>query len=145
MVWQNNEKTKRYKELYDAFFPERKLARDAKYRANNNEQIKARKKLWRQRNLKKILADVVKRKAAKLQRTPKWLTKHDYKEIKAYYQACPEGFHVDHIIPLLGKTVSGLHVLGNLQYLPGEENLKKGNKYHYDTILRIPDSPTLLS
>jgi hypothetical protein len=57
--------------------------------------------------------------------TPKWA---NLDAIKNFYDETPEGFHVDHIIPLRGENVSGLHVEYNLQYLSAEENLIKGNK-----------------
>ena len=53
----------------------------------------------------------------------------DKKEIAEFYRNCPEGHHVEHIVPLNGKNVSGLHTVSNLQYLPATENLRKSNKF----------------
>jgi hypothetical protein len=68
-------------------------------------------------------------KAEKLKRMPPWANKE---AIKQFYRNCPAGYHVDHIIPLRGRKVSGLHVMENLQYLLAKENLSKGNKFGED-------------
>lgn len=68
-------------------------------------------------------------KASKLQRTPKWLSEAELANISKFYNGCPVGYHVDHIIPLQGDLVSGLHVLSNLQYLTVSENCSKQNKF----------------
>jgi len=59
-------------------------------------------------------------------RTPRWVKPND---LLAIYAGCPDGFHVDHIVPLKGlidgRPVTGLHVPWNLQYLTASENRKK--------------------
>ncbi len=70
-------------------------------------------------------ANEARRRAAKSQATPPWAY---LEKIKQIYLNCPEGYDVDHIIPLRGKNVRGLHVEYNLQYLPHDVNVKKGNR-----------------
>jgi hypothetical protein len=64
-------------------------------------------------------------RARLLQATPAWT---DLQKIKEIYARCPAGYHVDHIHPLNGEYVCGLHVPENLQYLPALDNIKKSNK-----------------
>lgn len=67
-----------------------------------------------------------KRYAAQRQRIPLWA---DLDAIQQIYVNCPDGYEVDHIIPLQGELVSGLHVQGNLQYLRQKENRRKSNSF----------------
>jgi len=66
-----------------------------------------------------------KRRSSKLNATVVWANLEKIKEI---YMGCPIGYEVDHIIPLQGKIVSGLHIENNLQYLTIKENRMKSNK-----------------
>jgi hypothetical protein len=50
---------------------------------------------------------------------------------------CKYGHHVDHVLPLCGKLVSGLHVAANLQYLPARINSGKGNRFQPFEIDRL--------
>lgn len=107
----------------------RKCGKPARIKLSKEELIlrnRQRSRNWVKENPGKNVAKTYKRRAAKWKRTPKWA---DLKAIAEFYANCPEGFHVDHIIPLRGKIVSGLHTLENLQYLPALENYKKANKF----------------
>ncbi len=78
---------------------------------------------WLRKNPGRNCANTNKHRAK--ERTPAWA---DLEAITAFYENCPPGYQVDHILPLQGLTVSGLHVLKNLQYLTAKENMAKGNR-----------------
>lgn len=88
------------------------------------ENIKKNRRRHYERHKAAYFAAASRRRAAK--RNPPWA---DRKAIQAIYAACPPAHHVDHIVPLKGKFVSGLHVPWNLQYLTGADNLQKGNSF----------------
>ena len=108
----------------------------AKVRENNPALIKERKAQYARKNRDIINAAVARRKAAKLLRTPKWLDVVHHAEIKFIYtwcsalRECGLDYHVDHIVPLQGNTVSGLHVPWNLQILSAKENVSKRNRWN---------------
>ena len=77
-------------------------------------------------NRQDYVARNAKRRALLKDRIPAWA---DLEKINLIYSLCPNGYHVDHIIPLQGETVCGLHVENNLQYLTAAENLAKSNKF----------------
>jgi 5-methylcytosine-specific restriction endonuclease McrA len=95
------------------------------WRDKNKETHRARNETYRKRNLALMVAKVQKYRTAKINALPSWV---DVSELKKVYQNCPTGFHVDHIVPLRGKNVSGLHVPWNLQYLTPQDNQRKSNK-----------------
>ena len=94
--------------------------------AAHRDAAKIRSRAWRQNN--PAHRNALKRKyiADKGNRTPKWA---DLTRILEIYKGCPEGYHVDHIVPLRAKNVSGRHVHYNLQYLPAIDNMRKNNRF----------------
>ena len=132
-------------------FVTKKRAIDVAYRAANKAQCRATIEAWSARNPEKIkayakktkalnsgrvLAHTVKRRLAKIKRTPVWLTSDDHWMIEQAYELAAVrtkmfGFvwHVDHIVPLQGKLVSGLHAPNNLRVIPGAENIRKSNHF----------------
>lgn len=132
--WAQRNKTAQaaYRKEYEKANKERITARRAATLAERREV----KRLWRKNNIGLVLADCAKRRAAKLQRTPKWLTPFDKLKIECLYQLAAmrnresdQKWHVDHIIPLQGANVCGLHVPGNLRVIPAIDNMRKSNQY----------------
>jgi hypothetical protein len=111
-------------------------AKSKSYYASNKEQINLYTKVWRQYNQDRVRNYSASRRALKKQAFPKWLTTDQLKEIEYFYihaRDCEiisgQKYHVDHIVPLKGENVCGLHVPWNLQLLPSDINLSKHNKY----------------
>ncbi len=116
--------------------PQQNMAAKTKYKLLNPHKVKEAKKTWATNNKPAVRAKDAKRRASTIQRTPKWLGHDELWLIKEAYHLAEirthmTGFvwHVDHIIPLQGKIVSGLHVIENLQVIPGMVNVRKTNKY----------------
>ena len=115
---------------------ERLAKKDKAYaEANPEKKTQARKK-WIANNPGKDAACKKLNSQARKKRLPTWLSEDDKWMIEQAYEIAALrtkmfGFswHVDHIIPLNGKNVSGLHVPTNLQVVPWIENLKKHNKF----------------
>lgn len=133
-----------YKYRQDRYWSDPEKARQATldWQKKNPDIVRRMKESWLDRNPDwhskyvnlnrgKINSYAASYRAKKLKATPLWA---DLSAIQAFYEACPPGYHVDHIIPLQGKIVSGLHVLNNLQYLPAHENLSKSNKFDPETL-----------
>lgn len=106
------------------------------WREQNPEKLKAIYRDWAQRNKDKVNAKWMQREAGKKNRTPDWMTVDQLWMIEQAYDIAAKrkqvfGFdwHVDHIVPLQGKTVSGLHVPWNLQVIPALANRQKSNKF----------------
>lgn len=79
-----------------------------------------------------------KRRAAKLNASPKWAS---FEKMETIFREAARlqtftgiKFHVDHIVPLVSDIVCGLHCEDNLQVLMARENIAKNNH-------RWPDMP----
>lgn len=99
------------------------------------EMVKEYKRSWKERNVTWVRADTKARRRKHRQATPKWLTSKQKAEIRQMYQIAitmtkttKEQYVVDHIVPLRGQDVCGLHVPWNMRVITQEENLKKSNK-----------------
>jgi hypothetical protein len=125
------EQRKDYMKQWHSENKQQQSAYREQYYNNNPEYFKK----YRIINKHKINAKTRKRQAAKIQRTPKWLTQNDLWMIEEAYELAALrtklfGFpwEVDHVLPLQGKVVSGLHTPYNLQVIPAKQNRSKANR-----------------
>lgn len=105
------------------------------YGKNNKAACNERSRVWRKTNPQRhtYLTTLYKKHVKRA--TPSWLTEAQLEEIAYFYYIAKEAkltsgevYHVDHIIPLRGELVCGLHVPWNLQVLPADVNIRKSNR-----------------
>lgn len=136
------ERRKGYFENKYATYKEFIIKRSQEYREKNRSKIReyAKGKYHELKHTEKYIAQMrangMKRYTSKKKRCPTWLSKDDLWIIKEAYalatirkKVFKIDWHIDHIIPLQGKTVSGLHVPNNIQVVPAKWNQYKNNKH----------------
>ncbi|MEO5348932.1 MAG: hypothetical protein H7836_04735 [Magnetococcus sp. YQC-3] len=117
----------------DEEYRKRRLGIMKKYRINNPEKVKISTSTWSKNNPDKIAEKNLRRWHIESKASVKWADTKKIKEIylEAKRLESEDGIkrHVDHIIPLQGKNVCGLHVENNLQILTATENFRKNNSF----------------
>jgi hypothetical protein len=113
---------------------EKAAAKNKAWREANPERARAAVKAWHQVHPDRRNASGAKYRAAKIKRTVPWADlvsiQAIYSEAKRLTETTGVKHHVDHVIPLQGELVSGLHVESNLQVLTAQENCSKSNKFN---------------
>lgn len=127
----HKEKTKKYNNAN----PEKVAYTQSRYKQINREKFVTYNRSYRLAHLAEDAARSMKRYTSKKQAAPMWLTKDQYLQILDFYKLAKEltlatgiAHQVDHIVPIQGNNVCGLHVPWNLQVITALENRKKSNK-----------------
>lgn len=132
----NPEKWAEQNRRYAKKYPEKIVAKVTRWRDKDPEHAAEIARKSREKNKARIVANKAAYRAGKTNRTPLWLSEFDKLKIRCIYSIAAmltrenkEPWHVDHIIPLHGEKVSGLHVPSNLWFVRGFENTLKNNKF----------------
>ncbi len=123
-------KQKEYRELNT----EKIKVKNSTYYINNKDRISTNNRVWKQNNPDKVADMDARRRAAELKATPPWTTPEMKIDTLFFYtiragMARPANWQVDHIHPLQGKYVRGLHIPSNLRLIQTLGNQKKNNKF----------------
>lgn len=108
-------------------------AKVRKYQASNPEAVRASQRRYRDANRSAVYAKNAVRAYAQKKAVPGWANRQAMREIyrhaKQLTKETGTKFVVDHVVPLRGEFVCGLHVETNLQIMSAEANLRKSNRY----------------
>lgn len=103
------------------------------WRRGNQEKLQQINKLWRLSNKELINFYGSMRRARQFQQTPTWADENVilsfYREAERLTRQTGVPHQVDHIVPLQGRSVSGLHSQHNLQVITAAENRRKSNRW----------------
>ena len=117
-------------------YPDKVAAEAKRFFEANRESEKLRCKVYRENNKDVIAAQAALRRSKIKNATPPWVTKQHKQDMRAMYTLAKkyktvfgQDYHVDHIVPLSGKNICGLHVPWNLQLLLASVNHRKSNKH----------------
>ena len=118
---------------YRAAHAEKEKADTAAWKKANWAKVRALQAAWVKANPARCAHANAKRRARKLNATPAWANQPCIAEVyelaKFLTEAAGRPYHVDHVAPLQGRNVCGLHVEFNLQVIPGVENQRKNNNF----------------
>ena len=140
--WKNREARRAARDAWGLANPDKVKAADkrkkqgkpALYRKIMREAMSR----WRQNNPHKIAEMEQKRRASKLKATVEWSDRDQIRLVFAVASSLKKltgySYHVDHVIPLRGEKVCGLHVAENLQIVTAFDNLAKRH-YAWDESL----------
>lgn len=145
----NRERLKAKSKQYARDNQEKRSEYHAQWRAENADRKRQMDKGWRDSNKGIVGFNSMVRYMRKIRSQPSWLSPIQICQMQQFYEIAAglrmqDGipYHVDHIIPLKGKAVSGLHVPWNLQILLGGENQSKGNRVkNYDALYSLESIP----
>lgn len=114
---------------------ERIKAAAAEYAEKNKERMARYRQIRYALRYEDYVAAAAKRRAVQIQANASWdheitdfITKEAAKLVRLRGEATGIRWHVDHVVPLRGKNVCGLHVWNNLAVIPAKDNLSKGNR-----------------
>ena len=112
---------------------ERSKANARAWQGRNPNKVQANTKAYREKNRRIAYASTGAHRASKVGVVPTWANTEAMREIYAeahdLRKSTNINYHVDHIVPLQGEKICGLHVENNLQILTASENISKGNKF----------------